>query len=181
MEPWQSRAAFVVQFRGDTDVAAGRIEGKIEHISSYEAARFHSVEELLAFVGRILAMLRQEPWSRLVEDDGAMELLVGGPPDANCDVEMPEEPVVVFTSESGVTEDEAEADSTTVTTTSAIPSLKLRQNVQWIERETIRRALEVSPLKRQAAELMGISPRALSHYLTKYPQIGRDHAVRRSD
>ena len=53
----------------------------------------------------------------------------------------------------------------------AVPSLKLRQNVEWIERETIRRALEMSPLKRQAARLMGISPRALSHYLAKYPLI----------
>jgi transcriptional regulator with GAF, ATPase, and Fis domain len=48
-------------------------------------------------------------------------------------------------------------------------SLKLRQNVEWIERETIRRALEMSTVKRQAARLLGISPRALSHYLTKYP------------
>jgi transcriptional regulator with GAF, ATPase, and Fis domain len=53
-------------------------------------------------------------------------------------------------------------------TTDAVPSLKLRQNVQWIERETIRRALEVSSIKGQAARLMGISPRALSYYLTKY-------------
>jgi len=45
------------------------------------------------------------------------------------------------------------------------------QNVEWVERETIRRALEVSPLKQQAARLMGISPRALSHYLAKYPFI----------
>ena len=53
--------------------------------------------------------------------------------------------------------------------TVVVPSLKLRQNIEWMERETIRRALEVSTAKRQAAELMGISPRALSHYLTKYP------------
>jgi transcriptional regulator with GAF, ATPase, and Fis domain len=52
----------------------------------------------------------------------------------------------------------------------ALP-LKLRQNVEWIERETIRRALEMSTLKRQAARLLGISPRALSHYLAKYPAL----------
>jgi transcriptional regulator with GAF, ATPase, and Fis domain len=57
------------------------------------------------------------------------------------------------------------------TVPAAVPSLKLRQNVEWVERETIRRALEMSPLKRQAARLMGISPRALSHYLAKYPVI----------
>ena len=53
----------------------------------------------------------------------------------------------------------------------SIPSLKLRQNVEWIECETIRRALELSPAKRDAAKAMGISPRALSHYLAKYPSI----------
>jgi len=52
-----------------------------------------------------------------------------------------------------------------------VPSLKLRQNVEWIERETIRRALEMSTVKRHAARLMGISPRALSHYLAKHPLI----------
>ena len=50
-------------------------------------------------------------------------------------------------------------------------SLKLHQNVEWIERETIRRALEMSTVKRQAARLLGISPRALSHYLAKYPSL----------
>ena len=53
-EPWQTKSAFVVQFREQTDIDAGRIEGKVEHISSYEAARFHSLDELLAFIGRVL-------------------------------------------------------------------------------------------------------------------------------
>jgi transcriptional regulator with PAS, ATPase and Fis domain len=55
--------------------------------------------------------------------------------------------------------------------TVGIPSLKLRQNVEWIECETIRKALELSTAKQQAASLMGISPRALSHYLAKYPEL----------
>jgi DNA-binding NtrC family response regulator len=50
-----------------------------------------------------------------------------------------------------------------------LPSLKLRQNIEWIERETIRRALEnAAGVKKDAAELMGISQRALSYYLAKY-------------
>ena len=50
-----------------------------------------------------------------------------------------------------------------------LPSLKLRQNIEWVERETIRRALEnAGGVKKDAAELMGISQRALSHYLQKY-------------
>jgi transcriptional regulator with PAS, ATPase and Fis domain len=50
-----------------------------------------------------------------------------------------------------------------------VPSLKMQQNVEWIQRETVRRALQQSTVKRQAARLMGISPRALSYYLAKYP------------
>ncbi len=50
-----------------------------------------------------------------------------------------------------------------------LPSLKLRQNIEWVERETIRRALESARgVKKDAAEQMGISQRALSYYLAKY-------------
>jgi hypothetical protein len=59
MGGWQSKAAFVIQFREDTDIPAGRFEGKIEHIASYRAMRFHSVEELLAFTASVLAELKR--------------------------------------------------------------------------------------------------------------------------
>jgi DNA-binding NtrC family response regulator len=50
-----------------------------------------------------------------------------------------------------------------------LPSLRLHQNLEWVERETIRRALDQSGgIKKDAAELMGISQRALSYYLAKY-------------
>jgi DNA-binding NtrC family response regulator len=50
-----------------------------------------------------------------------------------------------------------------------LPTLKLRQNIEWVEKETIRRALESARgVKKDAAELMGISQRALSYYLAKY-------------
>jgi len=53
--------------------------------------------------------------------------------------------------------------------TAAVPSLKLHQNLEWAERETMRRALEQARgVKKDAAELMGISQRALSHYLLKH-------------
>ncbi len=52
---------------------------------------------------------------------------------------------------------------------SGLPTLKLHQNIEWVERETIRRALDQSGgVKKDAAELMGISQRALSYYLAKY-------------
>ena len=47
--------------------------------------------------------------------------------------------------------------------------LHLHQNLEWAERETVRQALEQSRgVKKDAAELMGISQRALSYYLAKY-------------
>jgi DNA-binding NtrC family response regulator len=50
-----------------------------------------------------------------------------------------------------------------------LPSLKLRSNVDWIERQTIQQALERSGgVKKDAAVLLGISQRALSYYLAKY-------------
>jgi transcriptional regulator with GAF, ATPase, and Fis domain len=58
-----------------------------------------------------------------------------------------------------------------------IPSLNLRQNLEWTERETVRRALGVSSVKRHAAKLMGISPRALSYYLGKYALTGDNPAA----
>ena len=57
----------------------------------------------------------------------------------------------------------------TSTPSPGLPSLRLHQNIEWVERETIRRALEQgSGIKKDAAELMGISQRALSYYLAKY-------------
>jgi two-component system NtrC family response regulator len=53
--------------------------------------------------------------------------------------------------------------------TPGLPSLKLRSNVDWVERQTIQQALERSSgVKKDAAVLLGISQRALSYYLAKY-------------
>jgi DNA-binding NtrC family response regulator len=50
-----------------------------------------------------------------------------------------------------------------------LPSLNLRQNLDWAERETVRRALDnAGGIKKDAAEAMGISQRALSYYLAKH-------------
>jgi hypothetical protein len=54
MEGPDYRFAFVIQFRPETDVETGRFEGKVEHIASYEATRFSSLEELLGFIVRML-------------------------------------------------------------------------------------------------------------------------------
>jgi two-component system response regulator AtoC len=50
-----------------------------------------------------------------------------------------------------------------------LPSMNLRQNLDWAERETVRRALSnAGGVKKDAAEVMGISQRALSYYLAKH-------------
>ena len=50
-----------------------------------------------------------------------------------------------------------------------LPSLRLRDNVDWVERETVRRALRAAgDVKKDAAELLGLSQRALSYYLAKF-------------
>ena len=60
MDEWQSRAAFVIQFREGTDIGAGRLEGRVEHIASYKAARFHSLEDLLSFIARVLEEMEKQ-------------------------------------------------------------------------------------------------------------------------
>ena len=50
-----------------------------------------------------------------------------------------------------------------------LPSARLHENVEWAERESVRRALrQAQGVKKDAAELLGISQRALSYYLGKY-------------
>jgi len=81
------------------------------------------------------------------------------------------ERAVVLTTGSTITREAATVGATMSVRRGGVPSLSLHENVEWIQRETIRRALEMSTIKRHAARLMGISPRALSHYLAKYPCI----------
>ncbi len=50
-----------------------------------------------------------------------------------------------------------------------LPSVRLHENVEWAEQESVRRALrQAGGVKKDAAELLGISQRALSYYLGKY-------------
>jgi transcriptional regulator with GAF, ATPase, and Fis domain len=50
-----------------------------------------------------------------------------------------------------------------------LPSSRLHENVEWAEQESVRRALkQARGVKKDAAEILGISQRALSYYLGKY-------------
>jgi len=54
-------------------------------------------------------------------------------------------------------------------TSQGLPSARLHDNVEWAERESVRRALrQAKGVKKDAAEILGISQRALSYYLGKY-------------
>jgi hypothetical protein len=58
MEGWQHKAAFVIQFLPETDIEAARFEGRVEHIASTQATRFHSLDELLCFIASVLTEVR---------------------------------------------------------------------------------------------------------------------------
>jgi hypothetical protein len=46
--------AFVVQFRAQHTGALPTYDGRVEHLVSGQVTRFHSLEELLAFMTRVL-------------------------------------------------------------------------------------------------------------------------------
>jgi hypothetical protein len=55
--PLPTNRAFVVQFRAQPTEASWPYEGRVEHLVSGQVARFHSLEELLAFMVGVLAAI----------------------------------------------------------------------------------------------------------------------------
>src|SRR5262245_39229124 len=47
--------AFVVQFAAGVHVPGGALFGRVEHVLSAHAAHFHSLDELLEFIARVLS------------------------------------------------------------------------------------------------------------------------------
>jgi transcriptional regulator with PAS, ATPase and Fis domain len=88
------------------------------------------------------------------------------------------ERAVVLSTGTTITRDALMIEPATGARTAGGPSLNLHDNVQWTERETIRRALDVSGQKQEAARLLGISSRALSYYLAKYRLTAPQRQVR---
>jgi hypothetical protein len=56
-----SNRAFVVQFRAQPPQAPLAWEGRVEHLVSHQVARFHSLDELLAFMVRVLTEVEGQP------------------------------------------------------------------------------------------------------------------------
>jgi hypothetical protein len=51
---------FVVQFRSQRGGVASSYAGRVKHLVSGQVARFHSLEELLAFMLRMLADVEEQ-------------------------------------------------------------------------------------------------------------------------
>jgi hypothetical protein len=56
--PLSPARAFVVQFREETEATRECFAGRVEHMVSGRAARFHSPEELLTFFTQVLSAVR---------------------------------------------------------------------------------------------------------------------------
>jgi hypothetical protein len=50
--------AFVVHFRVDSDMARGRVAGRVEHVVSGQSAHFDTLQEPLAFLEQVLTTVR---------------------------------------------------------------------------------------------------------------------------
>ena len=54
LSPLSVHRTFVVQFRAETDAAQGHVRGRIEHVTSGQAAAFRSWVEMQTFMVQIL-------------------------------------------------------------------------------------------------------------------------------
>ena len=54
-----AKRAFVVQVHADSQVELGQWKGRVEHLVSGEADHFNSLEELTAFITKILTTQEQ--------------------------------------------------------------------------------------------------------------------------
>jgi hypothetical protein len=55
--PLPAQRAFLIQVHAKAEVAPGRLAGRVEHVVPGQATHFASLEELLAFMARVLTTL----------------------------------------------------------------------------------------------------------------------------
>jgi DNA-binding NtrC family response regulator len=103
-------------------------------------------------------------------DTEAMRLLVSAPWPGNVrELENAVERAVVLAARPVITAGDVTLVGAPSTPTTALPGLNLKQNLDWAERETVKQALtSARGVKKDAAEAMGISQRAMSYYLAKH-------------
>lgn len=61
LSPLSVHRTFVVQFRTETDAAQGHVVGRIEHVTSGQAAAFQSWVEMQTFMVQILLQEQTQP------------------------------------------------------------------------------------------------------------------------
>jgi DNA-binding NtrC family response regulator len=103
-------------------------------------------------------------------DADAMRALVGASWPGNVrELENTVERAVVLARRPVITAGDVTLVGAALAPASVLPGLNLKQNLEWTERETVRQALAASRgVKKDAAEAMGISQRAMSYYLAKH-------------
>jgi DNA-binding NtrC family response regulator len=122
----------------------------VEHFIRRHAGR--AGKRIDGVTAEALALLERAPWPGNVRE-----------------LENTIERAVVLATQSIIGAGDIVLMSAPVATQAMLPSLVLKQNLDWVERDTVRRALEQAQgIKKDAAEAMGISQRALSYYLAKH-------------
>ena len=128
-------------------------------------------DDIPVLVEHFIEKHRQRTGKRIdrIDDDAMQALQRYDWPGNVRELENTIERAVVLATSPVITTASVSLIGTTTVQTSGLPSLRLHQNIEWVEKETIRRALDQSGgVKKDAAEQMGISQRALSYYLAKY-------------
>jgi hypothetical protein len=59
--PFSPYCAFVVQFGEATELEAGHMVGRVEHVASGQAMHFESLDALLTFLARVLRDVQRAP------------------------------------------------------------------------------------------------------------------------
>ena len=129
-------------------------------------------EDVPLLVEHFLQKHAQRIGKRMDEiDDKAMAALRSYDWPGNVrELENTVERAVVLSTGNVIRADDVSMLAATSSPAAGLPSGQLKANVEWAERESIRRALQrAGGVKKDAAELLGISQRALSYYLSKYP------------
>ena len=122
----------------------------VEHFIQRHAAR--AGKRIDGITPEALTMLVEAPWPGNVRE-----------------LENTVERAVVLTPESLIQAHDIVILGAVSPITAGETSLDLKKNLDWMERETVRRALTASQgVKKDAADAMGISQRALSYYLAKH-------------
>jgi hypothetical protein len=60
MSGWQHKGSFVIKFGMETNAAAEKFQGRIEHVGSGQTLRFDSLDQLMEFLRRVLKQVRDE-------------------------------------------------------------------------------------------------------------------------